>query len=156
YFDRTRQSLSDDIVAAMGNAIAYRGPDDSGIFAGQGVALGNQRLSIIDIAGGHQPFVSVDGSVELVQNGESFNHVELAAELRNTPYACRTHSDTEVLLRLYERDGIDFVSALNGMFAIAIYDRREGALYLIRDRIGIKPLFVHDNGTRVTFGSEIK
>lgn len=156
YFDRSGQSLSDDIVAAMGNAIAYRGPDDSGIYAGQGVALGNQRLSIIDIAGGHQPFVSDDGNVVLVQNGEIFNHVELAAELRGTPHACRTHSDTEVLLRLYERDGIDFVSELNGMFAIAIYDRRENALYLIRDRIGVKPLFVHDNGNRVTFGSEIK
>lgn len=156
YFDRTGHRLPDAVVTAMADAVAHRGPDDRGIYAGDGVALGNQRLAIIDIAGGHQPFVSDDGNVVLVQNGEIFNHIELAAELLGTPYACRTHSDTEVLLRLYERDGIDFVSKLNGMFAIAIYDRRENALYLIRDRIGIKPLFIHDDGNRVSFGSEIK
>jgi len=156
YFDRRGSSIPRDVLMEMGRAIHHRGPDDTGVFAEPGVALGNQRLSIIDIAGGHQPFVSDDGNVVLVQNGEIFNHVELAQELRDTPHACRTHSDTEVLLRLYERDGIDFVSRLNGMFAIAIYDRRERALYLVRDRIGVKPLFVHDDGARVVFGSEIK
>ena len=156
YFNRQGTSIPSDILRQMGGAIRHRGPDDTGLFEGEGLALGNQRLSIIDIAGGHQPFVSDDGNITLVQNGEIFNHVELAAELHGTPYACRTHSDTEVLLRLYEKHGIDFVSKLNGMFAIAIYDRRERALYLIRDRIGVKPLFVHYDGNQVVFGSEIK
>jgi asparagine synthase (glutamine-hydrolysing) len=92
----------------------------------------------------------------VVQNGEIFNHVELAAELAASGHPCASHSDTEVLLRLYERDGIDMVSRLNGMFAIAILDRRQGALYLVRDRIGVKPLYLHDDGNRLLFASEIK
>ena len=156
YFSRSSETLAPTIVAAMGAAIVHRGPDDAGIFQTVGVALGNQRLSIIDIAGGHQPFVSDDGAIVVVQNGEIFNHVELAAELEGTPYACRSHSDTEVLLRLYEQNGIDFLSKLNGMFAIAIFDRREQALYLVRDRIGVKPFYVSDDGDKVVFGSEIK
>ncbi|WOK35097.1 asparagine synthase (glutamine-hydrolyzing) [Sphingomonas sp. C3-2] len=156
YFDRKGEALSEAQILAMGSAIRHRGPDDQGIYSEPGVALGNQRLSIIDIAGGHQPFVSDDGQIIVVQNGEIFNHIELAAELAGTPYACRTHSDTEVLLRLYERGGLTFLDKLNGMFAIAILDRREGALYLVRDRIGVKPLYVADDGQRLTFGSEIK
>lgn len=156
YFDRSGDSLPQDTIRAMGNAIRHRGPDDHGVYHEDGVALGNQRLSVIDIHGGHQPFVSDDGQIVVVQNGEIFNHIELAAELAGTPYACRTHSDTEVLLRLYERDGLTFLDKLNGMFAIAILDRREGAMYLVRDRIGVKPFYVADDGNRLVFGSEIK
>jgi asparagine synthase (glutamine-hydrolysing) len=140
----------------MGDAIRHRGPDDQGLYAGRGVALGNQRLSIIDLAGGHQPFVSDDGQVVVVQNGEIFNHVELADELSRAGQPCRTHSDTEVLLRLYESEGIGFLRKLNGMFAIAIYDARQDVLYLARDRIGVKPLHIHDDGRQLTFASEIK
>lgn len=156
YFHRGVRSLSPEKLNAMGMAIQHRGPDDQGIFSAPGVALGNQRLSIIDLAGGHQPFISDDGQVVVVQNGEIFNHVELAIDLAKTGHPCRTHSDTEVLLRLYEREGISFVNKLNGMFAIAIYDAREQSVYLVRDRIGVKPLYVHDDGTQLTFGSEIK
>ncbi len=156
YYHRQGQSLSEETLRSMGEAIRHRGPDDQGIFIGSGFALGNQRLSIIDLAGGHQPFVSDDGQIVVVQNGEIYNHTELAQDLSRTAYACRTHSDTEVLLRLYERDGISFISKLNGMFAIAIYDAREQAMYLIRDRIGVKPLYIHDDGVQLTFGSEIK
>ncbi|MCU9951388.1 asparagine synthase (glutamine-hydrolyzing) [Pseudomonas sp. PDM13] len=156
YFHRGVRSLSPEKLNAMGMAIQHRGPDDQGIFSAPGLALGNQRLSIIDLAGGHQPFVSDDGKIVVVQNGEIFNHVELAVDLARTGYPCRTHSDTEVLLRLYEREGISFVSKLNGMFAIAIYDAREQSVYLVRDRIGVKPLYVHDDGLQLTFGSEIK
>ncbi|MEQ6341931.1 MAG: asparagine synthase (glutamine-hydrolyzing) [Gammaproteobacteria bacterium] len=156
YFDRARKQLDAEVLKAMGESIAHRGPDDCGIFSADGVAIGNQRLSIIDIAGGHQPFVSADGMISVVQNGEIFNHVELASELAKDGYPCQTHSDTEVLLRLYERDGIDFVSRLNGMFSIAIYDGRQDALYLIRDRVGVKPLFLYDDGRRLLFASEIK
>lgn len=156
YFDRSGESLPATVLREMGQAILHRGPDDCGVFSEAGVALGNQRLSIIDVAGGHQPFVSDDGSIVVVQNGEIFNHVELAAELADTPYACRTHSDTEVLLRLYERGGLNFLDKLNGMFAIAILDRRLRKLFLVRDRIGVKPLYVADDGCRMVFGSEIK
>ena len=156
YFHREGRSLDSGVLQAMGHAIVHRGPDDQGVFAAKGAALGNQRLSVIDIQGGHQPFVSDDGRIVVVQNGEIFNHVELAAELAGGPFACRTHSDTEVLLRLYESEGIGFIRRLNGMFAIAIYDAGEQAMYLVRDRIGVKPLYVHDDGVQLTFGSEIK
>ncbi len=156
YFSRDLASLPRERLEAMGDSLVHRGPDDVGIHAEPGVALGNRRLSIIDIAGGHQPFVSADGQVVVVQNGEIFNHVELAAELAASGHPCASHSDTEVLLRLYERDGIDMLSRLNGMFAIAILDRRQGALYLARDRIGVKPLYLHDDGNRLLFASEIK
>ncbi|MGZ5270035.1 MAG: asparagine synthase (glutamine-hydrolyzing) [Ramlibacter sp.] len=155
---RDQAALDERAVQAMAASLRHRGPDDEGIWQppGRGAVLGNRRLSIIDIAGGHQPFVSDDGQVALVQNGEIFNHVELADELRAQGVQLRTHSDTEVLLRLYEREGIGFLRRLNGMFAIAIDDAREDALYLVRDRIGVKPLYVADDGRQVLFGSEIK
>lgn len=156
YMHRLGKNVSQETLKEMGQSILHRGPDDQGIHHGQGFALGNQRLSIIDIKGGHQPFVSDDGNIIVVQNGEIFNHIELAADLSKSGNPCRTHSDTEVLLRLYEQEGISFVNKLNGMFAIAIYDLREQAMYLIRDRIGVKPLYMHDDGLQITFGSEIK
>ena len=158
YWNRASQSLPPAQLAAMAQALVHRGPDDEGIAhqPARGVAVGNRRLSIIDLAGGHQPFVSDDGQVSVVQNGEIFNHVELAAELRAQGVTLRTQSDTEVILRLYEREGIACLRRLNGMFAIAIDDARVDALYLARDRIGVKPLYVHDDGRQVLFGSEIK
>jgi len=158
YWDRKQQPLGDEALRGMAQALFHRGPDDEGIHhrPQRGVAIGNRRLSIIDLGGGHQPFVSDDGQIAVVQNGEIFNHVELAAELRAQGVRLDTHSDTEVILRLYEREGIACLSRLNGMFAIAIDDAREDALYLARDRIGVKPLFVHDDGQRVLFGSEPK
>ena len=158
YWDRTRRPIDDAVLNAMAQKLVHRGPDDEGIWhqAQRGVAIGNRRLSIIDIGGGHQPFVSDDGQIAVVQNGEIFNHIELAAELRQQGVQLHTGSDTEVILRLYEREGISFVSKLNGMFAIAIDDAREDAVYLIRDRIGVKPLYVLDDGQRVLFASEIK
>uniref|UniRef100_UPI0037BF2FFE asparagine synthase (glutamine-hydrolyzing) n=1 Tax=Flavobacterium sp. TaxID=239 RepID=UPI0037BF2FFE len=156
YYHRDGRSLDAGVLAAMGDAIRHRGPDDRGVHAAAGMAIGNQRLSIIDIQGGHQPFVSDDGQIVVVQNGEIFNHVELAEELARGGHPCRTHSDTEVLLRLYESEGIGFLHKLNGMFAFAILDMREQALYVVRDRIGVKPLYVHDDGRQLTFASEIK
>jgi asparagine synthase (glutamine-hydrolysing) len=158
YWDRERRALAEDRLAAMASSLVHRGPDDEGIRhqPQRGVAIGNRRLSIIDIAGGHQPFVSDDGRIAVVQNGEIFNYVELAEELRAQGVRLDTHSDTEVLLRLYEREGLDFVHRLNGMFAIAIDDAREDALLLVRDRIGVKPLYVAQDGGRLLFASEIK
>src|SRR6185369_3280023 len=158
YWDRARRAMPDDALSAMAQKLIHRGPDDEGIWhqPQRGVALGNRRLSIIDITGGHQPFVSDDGQVAVVQNGEIFNYIELAAELRRQGVVLRTASDTEVILRLYEREGISFLSKLNGMFSIAIDDARQDAMYLVRDRIGVKPLYVADDGQRAIFGSEIK
>ena len=158
YWDRHKRALPDGALPAMAAKLAHRGPDDEGVWhqPQRGVAIGNRRLSIIDIGGGHQPFVSDDGLVAVVQNGEIFNYIELAAELRQQGVELRTASDTEVILRLYEREGISFLSKLNGMFAIAIDDAREDAMYLVRDRIGVKPLYFSDDGTRAVFASEIK
>jgi asparagine synthase (glutamine-hydrolysing) len=158
YWDRGVAAMRDEILSLMGQQIVHRGPDDEGIHhvPTRGVAIGNRRLSVIDLAGGHQPFISDDGQIAIVQNGEIFNYIELADELRREGVRLDSQSDTEILLRLYERDGIDFVKRLNGMFSIAIYDARQDALYLVRDRIGVKPLYVADNGSRVLFGSEIK
>ena len=158
YWDRKQQPLGDEVLHCMAQALLHRGPDDEGIHhqPNRGVAIGNRRLSIIDLGGGHQPFVSDDGLIAVVQNGEIFNHVELAAELRAQGVRLRSQSDTEVILRLYEREGIACLRRLNGMFAIAIDDAREDALYLARDRIGVKPLYLLDDGQRIVFASEIK
>lgn len=157
YFSKDLQKLPLSKIASMGNKIHYRGPDGQGIFNGDGVALGNQRLAIIDIEEGKQPFISDDGKIVVVQNGEIFNHIELALELKNSKYPCKTHSDTEVILRLYQEHGIEFISKLNGMFAIAIYDANTDDVFLIRDRVGEKPLYYfNDNLNKVVFSSEIK
>jgi asparagine synthase (glutamine-hydrolysing) len=156
YFDRSGRSINSDQIEVMGASIKHRGPDDQGIFSLPGLSLGNQRLSVMDILGGHQPFISESGDVVVVQNGEIFNHIELSNELKKIGIVFNTNSDTEVILRLYQHYGIDFVSKLNGMFAIAIYDDNLKKLFLIRDRVGVKPLFFHFNGTRLIFSSEIK
>ena len=158
YWHRARQALPQAVLHAMAQALVHRGPDDEGIRhqPQRGVALGNRRLSIIDLGGGHQPFVSDDGQIAVVQNGEIFNYLELAAELRAQGVHIKTASDTEVILRLYEREGIACLKRLNGMFAIAIDDARADALYLARDRIGVKPLYVKDDGQQLLFASEIK
>ena len=158
YWDRELRPLDNASLQQMAHKLIHRGPDDEGIWhqPHRGLAIGNRRLSIIDIGGGHQPFVSDDGRIAVVQNGEIFNYIELAAELRSQGVQLRTASDTEVILRLYEREGIGFLKKLNGMFAIAIDDAREDAMYLVRDRIGVKPLYVLDDGQRMFFASEIK
>lgn len=158
YFDRSGAALPDATLAQMDRLLTHRGPDDSGHVRFSHGAIGNRRLSIIDIEGGHQPMTAAEGKVSVVQNGEIFNFVELAEMLRRDGIALRTRSDTEVLLALYLRDGVDFVRHLNGMFAIAVHDGRgdRPVLHLYRDRMGVKPLYVHDNGTRLTFASEIK
>ena len=158
YYDKNSSRLDDNVLYKMGQSINHRGPDGQGIFYDpvRSVALGNQRLAILDIEHGDQPFYSSDNNIVVVQNGEIFNHVELAEELSRDGYNCHTHCDTEVILRIYERDGIDGISKLNGMFAIAIYDRNLEALYLVRDRVGEKPLHYFSNNEKVVFSSEIK
>ncbi len=141
---------------AMLNALAHRGPDDGGFTAGPNGFLGNRRLSIFDLStAGHQPFFSDDGRIWLVFNGEIYNHYEIRKELERA-FSFRSHSDTEVLLRAYEQWGMACLEKFVGMFAFAIWDGRRQELILCRDRIGIKPLYYHDDGDTLSFASEIK
>lgn len=138
------------------SSLRHRGPDDSGFFESDRVLLGNTRLAIQDIRLGHQPFESDNKQVVVVQNGEIYNHIELRRELERSGVKFKTDCDTEVILRLYEKEGLEFVSRLNGMFAIAIYDARDERLHLIRDRLGVKPLFLAEYAGNYGFASEIK
>lgn len=155
-FNAYKKETSRRVINAMGDIISYRGPDDFSVDYSQGAAMGNCRLSIIDIQSGRQPFISDDNQVVLVQNGEIFNYVELAQDLAASGYLCKTRSDTEVLLRLYERDGLKMFEQLNGMFAIAILDKRKNTLVLARDRVGVKPLYFAKHDETYFFASEIK
>lgn len=158
YFDTGKNNISAMTLEKMAKVIEHRGPDGRGQYhdTEARVALGNQRLAILDIEYGQQPFFSDDNRIIVVQNGEIFNHIEIAKELSSDGYYLKTSCDTEVILRLYERDGIDGLSKLNGMFAIAIYDKNIDALFLIRDRVGEKPLHFSNINGMVLFSSEIK
>jgi asparagine synthase (glutamine-hydrolysing) len=145
-----------ELLRDMGHNIRHRGPDDEGIYSEQGFGCVHRRLSIIDLATGQQPMLSQDANLVLVFNGEIFNFVELREQLVTQGYQFTTQSDTEVILHLYQRDGLDFVSHLNGQFAIALWDKRIQQLLLIRDRVGICPLFYTVDQGQLVFGSEVK
>ena len=154
-------AAADDRIEAstihrMCQSIVHRGPDDEGIFVKDGTGLGMRRLSIIDLAGGHQPVFNEDRSVWVVFNGEIYNFPELRADLEKRGHRFYTHTDTEVIVHLYEDLGADCVKKLRGMFAFALYDERRSKLLIARDRMGIKPLHYAFSGGRLFFGSEIK
>lgn len=140
----------------MGAVIRHRGPDDEGLYVGTGVILGMRRLSIIDVAGGHQPLQSTDGQIQVVCNGEIYNFRELRSNLQKKGYKFATGSDCEVLVHLYAEVGLDVVHHLDGMFAFALWDARHRRLVLGRDRLGIKPLYYLHENHRLLFASEIK
>src|SRR3984885_3715975 len=147
-------------IHRMCEAIVHRGPDDEGIFVKAGVGLGMRRLSIIDLAGGHQPVFNEDKTISIVFNGEIYNFPELRSQLLARGHLFSTRSDTEVIVHLYEEYGAECVQKLRGMFAFALYDEPAGTLLLVRDRLGKKPLHysLHNslqNGT-LLFASEIK
>jgi asparagine synthase (glutamine-hydrolysing) len=144
---------ADDVLRRMSGVVAHRGPDAERVLREASVALAFRRLSLVDPVGGGQPLLSPDGQVALIANGEIYNHAELAAQL---PVAMRTQSDCEVLVHLYQRDGIRFLDRVCGMFALIIWDRARDRLIFARDRFGIKPLYFHHNDQRVVFASEIK
>jgi asparagine synthase (glutamine-hydrolysing) len=144
------------LVRAMCGVIRHRGPDDEGVFVGDGAAIGMRRLSIIDLSGGHQPIRNEDGSVWVVFNGEIYNYRELRAELVERGHVFATDTDTETIVHAYEAWGEQCFSRLRGMFGIALWDRRTRTLLLARDRAGIKPLHYAERGGRLSFGSEIK
>ena len=145
-----------DTLDAMLATLEHRGPDDRGAFAGDGVALGMTRLSIIDLVTGQQPMASDDGAVRIVFNGEIYNFRAVRAELQARGHRFRTQSDTEVILRAWEADGERCVERLRGMFAFAIWDARRRRLFLARDRLGKKPLYYWRGGGALVFASEIK
>lgn len=140
----------------MTDAMIHRGPNDRGTYVSEGIGLGVRRLSIVDVAGGHQPIASEDGQVWAVQNGELYNHLDLRAELIKAGHTFRTRCDTEVLPHLYERFGKGFPEHLRGKFAVALWDERRRELFLARDRLGVKPLYWVRLDDRVLFASELK
>jgi asparagine synthase (glutamine-hydrolysing) len=148
--------VTEEEIRRMCDAIAHRGPDDWGTFVEGDVGLGIRRLSIIDLAGGHQPISNEDGSVVIAFNGEIYNFEALHKELEARGHRFRTRTDTEVLVHLYEDEGERLLPRLRGMFAFAIWDRRSRRLLLARDHFGQKPLFYSQRGEGLTFASEMK
>jgi len=144
------------ILRKMCDVIAHRGPDDEGIYHDGQVGIGMRRLSIVDLATGHQPISNEDESIWIVFNGEIYNHRELREKLITRGHSYRSHSDTETIVHLYEEYGKDCVTHLRGMFAFAIWDKRRKTLFVARDRLGIKPLYYCLGKTNFLFGSEIK
>jgi len=140
----------------MLSVISYRGPDQSGIYHSTLAALGNVRLSIIDLEGGHQPLCDSSGRFWIIINGEIFNYKELRRDLEKKGIIFRTQSDTEVLVELYALHGEKCLSMLNGQFAFAIWDKMKEELFMARDRIGIRPFFYHLDKGLLSFASEIK
>ena len=153
----TPKPVDPERVARMADALAHRGPDGSGVWTGPGVGLGHRRLSIIDIAGSPQPMHSADGRAVIVFNGEIYNFRELRRELAGLGAQFRTDGDTEVILAAYEQWGVDCLRRLDGMFAFALYDCARRELFLARDRLGVKPLFmVPLSDGSLAFASEVK
>ncbi len=155
-FSTSERGVQQAEVQAMCDAIYHRGPDDAGYYVRGRVGLGMRRLSIIDLATGHQPVQNEDGSVRVVLNGEIYNYRELRKELEARGHRFYTATDTETIVHLYEEYGADCVTKLRGMFGLAVWDERRQSLLLARDRLGIKPLYYAEVDGRVLFGSELK
>src|SRR5881392_2890769 len=154
-FER-HEPVERETIVRIAHSIAHRGPDDEGFFIAGPVGLGFRRLSIIDLAGGHQPMSDAEASVWITFNGEIYNYKELRAELQSKGHQFRTNSDTEVIIHGYQEWSTDVFNHLNGMFGLAIWDVQKERLVLARDAMGIKLIYYKiDNGT-LTFGSEIR
>jgi asparagine synthase (glutamine-hydrolysing) len=149
-------ALDEARLRAMTDAIVHRGPDERGARIEPGVALGMRRLSVIDVAGSHQPIANEDGSVLAVFNGEIYNYRELREGLRRRGHRLRTEGDGETLVHLYEEHGVDFASRLDGIFAIALWDAPRRRLVLVRDQLGVKPLYYSLGPDGLAFASEVK
>jgi asparagine synthase (glutamine-hydrolysing) len=152
----TPVSGSESVLARMTDAIRHRGPDDFGYYHDALAHLGHRRLSIIDVAGGHQPITNEDRTLWLIYNGEVFNHADLRPALENAGHRYVTRSDTETILHAYEQHGPNSVKLFRGMFAYAIWDSQRQRLFCARDRLGIKPLYYYWDGRLFAFASEIK
>jgi asparagine synthase (glutamine-hydrolysing) len=152
----TSNHIEPALVNAMMDTITHRGPDDQGTYVKGAVGLGFRRLAIIDLKNGHQPLSNEDGTVWIVFNGEIYNYRELREELVSKGHIFKTHTDTEVIVHLYEELGPECLQRLRGMFAFAVWDENNQSLFLARDRVGIKPLYYSLTADRILFASEIK
>lgn len=157
----SNKSLGKEILRKMNNKIAYRGPDAEGYYIdtqeNREIGLAHRRLSILDLSSlGNQPMISNDGEIIVVFNGEIYNYIELKEELQSKGYIFNSNSDTEVIINGYLEYGIEVVEKLNGMFAIALYDKKSDVMYLIRDHLGVKPLYYYINEKNLVFASELK
>jgi len=155
-YDDPERSVDKAVLARMNRTMTHRGPDDEGYFVGRGSALAMRRLSIIDVAGGHQPMSSESGHVQAVVNGEIYNYRELRQELKARGHVFHTHSDAEVLPHLFEEHGADLTTKLNGMFGLAVWDEQSRTLVIARDRMGQKPLYWSYSNGVLLFASELK
>ena len=156
-FNYKRQEPVDPyVIRRMTATIAHRGPDDEGYFIAGPIGLGFRRLSIIDLAGGHQPMSDEDETVWVIFNGEIYNFKELRSELLSQGHRFRTNSDTEVIVHGYREWGTGVFQRLNGMFGLAIWDSQRQRLVVARDAMGIKLVYYRNEGGRLTFGSEIR
>ena len=146
----------DQAISRAIAALGHRGPDETGRYFGEGVTLGHTRLSIVDLNGGQQPMSSGDGAAWVVFNGEIYNHIELREELRARGHEFKSRSDTEIISHAYEEWGLDFPLHFNGQFAFALWDKRRRRLLLVRDRMGVRPLFFARVDGQLAFASETK
>jgi asparagine synthase (glutamine-hydrolysing) len=156
WFDPDGPAPDPGWLAAAADALAHRGPDDAGFLAEAGIGLAFRRLSIVDVATGHQPLGNEDGSAWIVYNGEVYNHRDLRRELESLGHRFKTQSDTEAILHAYDQWGEACVERLRGMFSFAIWDRTRRRLFVARDRLGIKPLYLARAGTAFVCASEVK
>ena len=143
-------------LESLTNLLNHRGPDNTGYFTDRNISLGFKRLSIIDLKNANQPLESLNKRYVIVFNGEIYNYKDLRRHLVSKNIKLKYNSDTEVLLEGISHYGLDFIKKMNGMFAIALYDKKENSIFLFRDRLGIKPLFYHYDGNKIIFSSEIK
>ena len=148
--------VQDKELRKMSENIRHRGPDNTGYYLHEKVGLAHTRLSIIDLEGGDQPILSLDGDMVLVANGEIYNYIELRKELLQEGCRFITRSDSETILQAYVSCGEDFVNRLYGMFAFALLDKKSERLFIGRDRLGIKPLYYAVAPEKIAFASEIK
>lgn len=154
---QSQKKVDERVLTKMRDALEHRGPDDKGIFIDNNLGLGHRRLSILDVShSGHQPFLSEDGRYSLVYNGEIYNFKDFYPELKHNGFDIKTCSDTEVLMKLFQLYGLKMLKRLNGMFAFAIWDKKEKKLTLVRDRMGVKPLYYSFYNESLYFASEQK
>ncbi|MBA3827741.1 MAG: asparagine synthase (glutamine-hydrolyzing) [Taibaiella sp.] len=157
YFKKSSADKLLDLGKRALQTLNHRGPDDEGYYNDDQLFLGHKRLSIIDVSpNGHQPMVSNDGNIITIFNGELYNYNEYRELLLQKGYVFKGHSDTEIIPNLYQEYGIEFIQFIKGIFAIALYDKQKNELFLIRDRIGIKPLYYYENDTYLSLASELK
>jgi asparagine synthase (glutamine-hydrolysing) len=156
FYRDTQKYVDQSLVKNITHTLHHRGPDDEGYYIKKNIGLGHKRLSIIDLETGHQPISNEEGSLWIIFNGEIYNYIELRSELLAKGHRFKTHSDTEVILHLYEEYDTECLNRLNGMFAFAIWDDKKKEVFCARDHFGIKPFYYYFDNEKFIFASEIK